>query len=675
MSLAKFFNQFNQSAVKLSSNTIILSLREGYIALIPFFIVASVITLLNQWFDIADKAGNHVFLNEFNLLVWALFPLITLISFSYYLSKNLQLHTIAAPVLVITCFCASTGYVYVDPTGINIDNKSGVLYSILMPIFCCYSLRYFSSMKALKLVGISTISLFLRKHLNLIFPFLLVSVITLLCTPYVSELGKLILTFISGDGANASALEKVGLQMIIAHILWFFGIHGDNAYHILAPVAYTDYEVLAGLSSYNFFSVFVLLGGTGCIWGLIIACYLIKGAEHEHSIAKISAPLAVFNISEVMIYALPIVFNPYFIIPFLLTPILNGGISFLLIDNGFLVFNSSESIPWFTPVLLSGWMATHSWTGVTLQLLLIALNVAVYYPFVMANKQLNITGKSLDILVKRYSAGLTIEGQAEQSFASAHAKKLVDQYSLKAVTDTLNSGALALYYQPKIDPSTQQIVGFEALLRLIKNNGEVMGPWFLATLEHNNLMQVIDDFVIDQLEVDLGNFARNGFKPKISFNISPQNLLDGGYKRVVKAFSRYPNQVEVEILESSYIEDFDATIDLVKHLNAHNIECAMDDFGTGYSCLSVLSKLNVNTIKLDRSLLPEHGNVKSIVLYQHLAKICDELGFNIVAEGVESNMHEDVVKKAKIHCAQGFLYNKALPFNVALELLQKQHKD
>jgi EAL domain-containing protein (putative c-di-GMP-specific phosphodiesterase class I) len=68
-------------------------------------------------------------------------------------------------------------------------------------------------------------------------------------------------------------------------------------------------------------------------------------------------------------------------------------------------------------------------------------------------------------------------------------------------------------------------------------------------------------------------------------------------------------------------------------------------------------------------LLPNGDNEKSVVLYQHLARICEELGFNIVAEGVESELHEIVVKEAQIQSAQGFLYNKALPFNVAMALL------
>lgn len=673
MLFSKVFHQFNQSAVKVSSNTVILSLREGYIALIPFFIVASVITLLNQWFNLADKGGEHAYLNDFNQLIWALLPLITLISFSYYLSKNLRLHTIAAPVLVLTCFSVSTGYITADVDNVLVNNRSGVLYSILMPILCCYLLKYFSSFRALKIVGISTISLFLRKHLNLIFPYLLVSIITLLLIPFITNLGEFFLSYLINLDHNPSILDKLSLQMVSAHLLWFVGIHGDNAYHILTPIAYTEYDVFEGLSSYNFFSTFILLGGTGCLWGLIIACFMIKNAEHERSIARISMPLAVFNISEVMIYALPIVFNPFFLVPFLLTPILNGVISYVLIDNGLLILNTSEQIPWFTPVILSGWMATHSWTGVALQLGLILLNAIVYYPFVLANKRHNITGKALDMLVKRYSAGESIEGQSEQSFARSHSLNQLEQYSLKSVTDALNSGALSLYYQPKIDPKTKEIVGFEALLRLIQSDGVVVGPWFLETLEQHNLMYIIDDFVIDQLEVDLSNFAAQGFKPNISFNISPQNLLAGGYKRVVNAFARYPNQVEVEILESSYIEDFEATVKLVNYLNKHHIKCAMDDFGTGYSCLSVLSKLNVNTIKLDRSLLPEGDNTKSVVLYQHLAKICEELGFNIVAEGVESEMHEAVVKKAQIHSAQGFLYNKALPFNVAMALLNPKN--
>ena len=328
------------------------------------------------------------------------------------------------------------------------------------------------------------------------------------------------------------------------------------------------------------------------------------------------------------------------------------------------ILNTNEHIPWFTPVILSGWMVTHSWTGVALQLGLILINAIVYYPFVLANKHHNITGKALDMLVKRYSAGESIEGQSEQSFARSHSLNQLEQYSLKSVTDALNSGALSLYYQPKIDPKTQDIVGFEALLRLIQADGVVVGPWFLETLEQHNLMYIIDDFVIDQLEVDLSNFAAQGFKPNISFNISPQNLLAGGYKRVVNAFARYPNQVEVEILESSYIEDFEATVKLVNFLNKHHIKCAMDDFGTGYSSMAYLSQLMIDEVKIDRAFVTSiHNNETNQTIVKTLMNMAQALGAHVVIEGIETINELNVLKTFGPSYGQGFYWSPAIDLN------------
>ncbi|MCF6434410.1 EAL domain-containing protein [Pseudoalteromonas sp. MMG022] len=664
-------NKFNRLAVKISANTMILSLREGYIALIPFFIVASLITLLNQWLDIAAKGFEHQYLNQFNQLVWGLFPLLSLISFSYHLAKNLKVHTIAAPILVITCFTATTGYMYIENNSIHIDHTQGVLYSLFMPIFCNYLLSYLMQIKLFRIVNVSSISLFLRKHINLIFPYMAVTTITLMLYPYIDNTATWFAQTLSNAQVELSALGKLFMQLLSSHMLWFLGVHGDNTYQILAPTHFTHYLLGSSVENYHFFSVFVLLGGTGCVWGIIIASFLLKEARHEQHIAKISLPLAVFNISEVMIYALPIVFNPYILLPFLLAPMLNAIVAYYCLSLGVITVIPDQSVPWFTPIFINAWLLTQSYSALLLQLVLVLANAAIYYPFLKIYQRQSMSGKALDMLVKRYSAGRQIEDKAESMFAIHHSEKQLEHHSLKQVTDALNKGALTLYYQPKIALKTNKVIGFEALLRLTYSDGSVQGPWFLDTLAKHNLLDVIDNYVIDQLEVDLERFASAGYAPKVSFNISPDNLLNGGYKRIVKAFSRFEEQVEVELLESSYIEDFATTIEVVNHLKRHHIRCAMDDFGTGYSCLSVLSKLNIDTIKLDRSLLPESNNLKSETLYKHLAQLCTQLGFKTVAEGVETREEERVVKAANIDCVQGFLYHQAMPIDEAIELLAK----
>ncbi|WP_232056599.1 EAL domain-containing protein [Pseudoalteromonas sp. A25] len=666
-------NRFNQVALKVSSNTVIFSLREGYIALIPFFIVASLITLLNQWLDIGSSS-NHKYFNDFNALVWGLFPLFSLISFSYHLSKNLNIHSIASPIIVVICFATVTGYISIENNTIAINHTQGVFYAILMPIFCCYLLHQLSKLDFLKIVNVSSISLFLRKHINLIFPYLVVTSVTLFVFPYINHVGIWLYDNLLHVHFELTGLGKLYFQLISTHLLWFFGVHGDNTFHILAPLELSHYVLEPDIVIYQFFTSFVLLGGTGCVWGIIIASFFIKEAHHEQHIAKLSLPLAVFNISEVMIYALPIVFNPFILIPFLLAPALNAIVSYLCIYFDVFSMSNEVNVPWFTPIFINAWMLTESYIAVLIQGILVLLNAAIYYPFLKACQKNSMPGKALEMLVKRYSAGREIESKAESIFAVHHGEFQLEHDCLKQVTDALNRGALVLHYQPKINLQSGEIDGFEALIRLRLPNGHVEGPWFLNTLARHNLLEVIDNFVIDQLEVDLESFKKAGAVPKISFNMSPDNLLNGGYKRVIKAFSKYQNQVEVELLESVYIEDFKSTIGIVELLKSNHINCAMDDFGTGYSCLSVLSKLNIDTIKLDRSLLPDPSNTKSKTLYLHLAQLCKQLGFKTVAEGVETTEQELIVKQANIDLVQGFLYYQAMPVEEAIKLLGNTQK-
>ena len=211
------------------------------------------------------------------------------------------------------------------------------------------------------------------------------------------------------------------------------------------------------------------------------------------------------------------------------------------------------------------------------------------------------------------------------------------------------------------DQEFHSIQGFEALLRLIDRDGNVIGPWFLPTLAQNKLLHVIDNFVIDQLEVDLENFKKYGFKPKISFNIDPENLLTGGHRRVVKAFSQFPGQVEVEILESSYIEDFDKTMEIVTQLKSNNISCAMDDFGTGYSTIQELNELPFNELKIDRSFimtLDEKETSNAIV--QYTIDLASKLDYRLVAEGVETRQQMEKLQAMGCSNMQGFLFSRPI---------------
>lgn len=662
---------FNKLALRISSNTIVLSLREGYIALIPFFVVASLISLITQFVNYAHLIKYYSYLTSFNTLIWALFPILSLISVSYHLSKNLKLNSVSVPVLVLLCFAVATDYVHISDNLVKIDNRSGVIYSLVLPIVCSYLMAWLVSLKVFKIVEQSDISLFLRKHLNFIVPYFIVTVVVLGVYPLVDYFFTQFTSYISNLDVALSPEAKMFNQLLFSHLFWFFGIHGDNTVQILFPPDFTYFELTPAIFAHQFYTAFVILGGTGCIWGIIVASFFIRSASHERQVARLASPFAVFNISEIMIYALPIVFNPFLFIPFMLSPLVNMIVSLLVIESGMVTLLVGSEVPWFTPIFLSGWLLTENLGGVILQVLLVMLNAVIYYPFLKMSLADNVSGKASDLLSKRFETGNKLLEQVESDFAQFRSKAKLSAESLEVVSKALSDGELLLYYQPKYDPKDRKVIGFEALLRLKNKEGQIQGPWFLAELEKNNLMHVIDGFVIDKLEVDLLHFRRLGLAPKISFNISPVNLLHGGYKRVIKAFSKFPDQVEVELLESSYIEDFDKTRQVVSLLKDNKIACAMDDFGTGYSCLTVLAKLNINTIKLDRSLLPQSKSEKGEKLYCSLSKMCHELGFKIVAEGIETLNDEALIRKAGVDGVQGYLYSKALSFEDAVAVIEQ----
>ncbi|CCQ10632.1 diguanylate cyclase/phosphodiesterase with PAS/PAC and GAF sensor(s) [Pseudoalteromonas luteoviolacea B = ATCC 29581] len=672
--LASLLNKsfsFNQWAVKVSSNTVVLSLREGYIALIPFFVVASLITLFVQLTHASMLSSYLVFLRDFNSLIWTLFPILSLISVSYHLSKNLKINSVSVPILVLMCFLTTTDFIYLDEQGLRIDPRSGVVYTLLFPILCSYLLKELTQIKWFKLVQHSDISLFLRKHLNFIFPYFLTTSIVFLAYPILDSLLNEVSEWLSIHQGELGDETKLYLQLVLAHLFWFVGIHGDNTFHIIFSPDVTHFELFPNMMMHQFYSNYVILGGTGCLWGIVIASLVLRGASHERQVAKLASPFAIFNISEIMIYALPIVFNPFLFIPFLLAPLVNAVIASTAIEIGLVSVAANVTIPWFTPVLLSGWWLSDGLSGVLLQTVLVLLNAAIYYPFLKANLTHNVSGKALDLLSKRFSAGREVEAQAESDFAIQRSKAKISAEALEVVSRTLNQGELTLFYQPKVCPISREIKGFEALLRLVDRQKGIQGPWFLPELEKHGLIHIIDNFVIDKLEVDIQQFAKHGLKPKISFNLSPQTFLNDGYKRVIHAFSKYPEQVEVELLESSYIEDFERTRDIVSKLKSYNIDCAMDDFGTGYSCLTVLAELNMKTIKLDRGLLPSKDNTNGEILYKCLADMCHELGFALVAEGIEDEVDEGIAKRAGITIVQGFRYSKALPIEQAMQHMKQ----
>lgn len=197
-------------------------------------------------------------------------------------------------------------------------------------------------------------------------------------------------------------LTKVGTSlpgtlfaMVSVHFLWFFGIHGHLTINsVFDPMwmanslqnieAYQAGLILPNIITKSFVDVFVVsVGGSGLI-AMLIAIFMFSKNKEQRTIAKIGIGPLAFNVFEPVVFGMPIVMNPVYFIPWLLTPIILVCSAYFSMALGIVPLTTGVTVPWTTPVLISGFLATGSIMGTLLQLVQIALLVILWAPFVIA---------------------------------------------------------------------------------------------------------------------------------------------------------------------------------------------------------------------------------------------------------------------------------------------------
>ncbi|MGL4451242.1 MAG: PTS sugar transporter subunit IIC [Sarcina sp.] len=193
------------------------------------------------------------------------------------------------------------------------------------------------------------------------------------------------------------SLGGVLVLIVVIQILWFFGLHGSNMMlpivnGVLLPLTIDNmHRVAAGLKPLyivndQFLNSFVFLGGAGATITLIAAIFIVnkgrkKKSEVQLTIAGISAAPGIFNINEPIIFGMPICLDPIYLIPFLFVPLLNAVVAYFSMAWHMVPYVQLE-VSWTLPPILSGALATNSWQGAVLSIILIIVDILIYIPFV-----------------------------------------------------------------------------------------------------------------------------------------------------------------------------------------------------------------------------------------------------------------------------------------------------
>ena len=226
-----------------------------------------------------------------------------------------------------------------------------------------------------------------------------------------------------------------------------------------------------------------------------------------------------------------------------------------------------------------------------------------------------------------------------------------------------------VFFQPKIDMRTGELVGAEALARVIGEDGRLSSPVkAVARMEQSGEIGALDYFVFDSMLALMSSWLKRGYAvPPVSSNFSRTTLLSPtSLASVLAIMSRYPTVpaglVEMEVTETA-IDLGTSTIDeLVGRYRALGLRVALDDFGSHYSSVSVLANVRFDAVKLDRSLVcGMPGNEVSRSLIRSIAKICDSQNMDCVAEGVESPDQVAALTEEGCLLCQGYYYDKPMP--------------
>lgn len=226
---------------------------------------------------------------------------------------------------------------------------------------------------------------------------------------------------------------------------------------------------------------------------------------------------------------------------------------------------------------------------------------------------------------------------------------------------------LFLVYQPQIDLKNEDMVGVEALLRWRSSKLGIIPPFeFIPIAEEMGMIDKIGRWVIKNVCYQIKKWQVTGMPFfKVAINISPLQLKSKSICKFIKSTiaenSIDASVLELEITESSMMQDIEKSISIFSELKEIGIKIAIDDFGTGYSSLSYLRKIPINKIKIDRSFIIDLSHKQeSSIITKTIIDMGKNLGYKVIAEGVENQYQLQVLKDNGCDEVQGYYFSKPL---------------
>lgn len=403
-------------ANKLQRNKYISAMQQTFMTLIPIMMIGSICiiigTPIRDYTLMAETDAMYGFFKSWALflenygepitiLSWTcLYSLGLWVSFtiSYNLSRIYKIKSLIVPILSLSCFLVLCTTLTGDQ---GFDSAywggEGLFAALVIGIVVTEAYRFLTNKKFGQINLPDTVPPVLKNSIGSLFPVILISAIsTILCIVIRVTTGlifpQIILGLFSPIVAAVDNIFGMVFSSVLTQIVWWFGIHNSAVTSLLDPLTSANY--IANAAAYSagtlpanlphiftdmFWWNFMVIGGSGATFGLLLLMLKSK-SKQIRTIGKLSLVPGLFGINEPIIFGLPIVLNPIFIIPWVSAQTLNGIITWFCMDFG-LVNKTFIDPSWNMPPIISHFLSTLDWRAAVLGIVLIIIDLLIYLPF------------------------------------------------------------------------------------------------------------------------------------------------------------------------------------------------------------------------------------------------------------------------------------------------------
>ncbi|MGO2461770.1 MAG: PTS cellobiose transporter subunit IIC [Ewingella sp.] len=410
-------------ALKIASQKHVLSVRDGIILNMPFMLIGSFFLIFaylpipsyaNMMGDVFGAAWREKLLYPVKA-TYDIMAIISSFGIAYRLAekyKTLDPLTTGAVSLVAfiltipqnTLFQPLNGATEQIVKGVlpmNFIGSQGLFVAIVIAILSTEIYRFVHDRNLVINMPAGVPPAVAKSFLALIPGFAVMAVVLALrlgveATPF-GNINNMIATLIGIPMHHiGGTLPGMIFSVILIGLLWMVGLHGDAIVLVfIQPVwlsnmsenltAFQNGQPIPHIITQQFYDLWIAPGGTGALLGLVIFMLLRARSAQMKQLGKIAAPGCLFNISEPMVFGIPLVMNPYFAIPFILTPVILVIVTYTAMATGLVTPPVGIALPFTTPIFISGYLATGGHiSGTVIQVVNLGISLVIYYPFFRA---------------------------------------------------------------------------------------------------------------------------------------------------------------------------------------------------------------------------------------------------------------------------------------------------